>query len=518
MKLAKKLSSGILLVLLATFACDNALDVNNPNEPTPDIVLSEEGIKRQAIGMYDAGDGWLEWVFWQYHEHMGDNSVAPWVNFNFNRYHGNVELIVYNDGTEWSPVNQSTTGRTQAEWLDFINDRNNSAGGFEQEWAWAYQIQNEANIMLNALDEGVTFLGSEAVATQKENAYRAWAHFWKGYAYSRIGLLHSQGLIVNGTLSSTNDDYVTREEIIAESQRQFDLALQTISSFDAISADVVPAIFPTNLTSASMEQNINSLKARNILLSKFRDELTAADFNEIKALAEDGLTSNDGAFLIDTDNATFNNTVTYPWRMANLWSAPSARLVQVMNKNGDARGARFTGNGFATFQNRVTQPNVNTPWYSLPPYAGTNPGDAPMYFISAEETILMLAEAELGLGDAAAAATHINTVRNMPLQQAGLPDLAAATVQDLRDERRAALFMRGTAFYDARRFGELKSRADGGGVSGVWVYRLDPGTQTLVLEDSSTIYYDFVEFWDVPDAETDFNAIPGDGTPETGNN
>ncbi len=517
MKLLKKISAASLAVILVVTACDNALDVNNPNEPTPDIVLTEEGLKRQATGIYDAGDGWLEWVFWQYHEHMGDNSVAPWVNFNFNRYHGNVELIVYNDGSEWSPVNQSNDGRTQAEWLEFINDRNNSAGGFEQEWAWAYQVQNEANIMLNALDEGVGFLGTEAVATQKEEAYRAWAHFWKGYAYSRIGLLHSQGLIVNESISSTNNDYVTRQEIIAESQRQFDLALQTISSFDAIAADVVPAIFPTNLTAASMEQNINTLKARNILLSKFRDELTNADFTEIKALAENGLTSNAGAFLIDTDNATFNNTVTYPWRMANLWSAPSARLVQVMNKNGDARSARFVNNGFATFQNRVTQPNVNTPWAALPPYSGTNVGDSPMFFASAEENELMLAEAELGLGNPNVAATHINNVRNMPLQQAGLPDLLLATEQDLRDERRAALFMRGLAFYDARRFNELKSRADGGGVSDVWVYRLDSGTQQLVLEDSSTIYYNFVEFWDVPDAETDFNAIPGDQTPDTGN-
>lgn len=517
MKLLYKFNASLIALLLVGMACDNALDVNNPNEPTPNIVLSEEGLKRQATGMYDAGDGWLEWIVWQYHEHMGDNSVSPWINYNFLRYNGNIELIVYNDGSEWSPVNQSTDGRRQEEWLDFINDRNNSAGGYEQEWAWAYQVQNEANIMLDALEKGVSFLGGDAAATQKAGAYKAWAHFWKGYAYSRVGLLHSQGLIVNETISSTNNDYVSRQEIIAESQRQFDLALETISSFDAIATDVVPAIFPTNLTSSSMEQNINTLKARNILLSKFRNELTNADFTEIRTLAQNGLTSNAGAFLIDTDNATFLNTVTYPWRMANFWSAPSARLVQVMSKNGDARSARFVNNGFATFQNRVTQPNVNTPWFALAPYASVNTGESPMYFVSAEENELMLAEAELGLGNPAAAAVHINNVRNMPLQQAGLPDLVTATEQDLRDERRAALFMRGLAFYDARRFNELKPRAEGGGVSGVWVYRLDANTQQLVLEDNSTIYYDFVEFWDVPEAETDFNSIPGEQTPNTGN-
>ena len=517
MKLLRSIIIPFVAVIILTTACDEALNVSNPNEPTPEIVLTEEGIKRQATGMYDAGDGWLEWIVWQYHEHMGDNSVAPWVNYNFNRYHGNVELIVYNDGSTWSPVNQSTDGRTQPEWLAFINDRNNSNGGYEQEWAWAYQIQNEANILLAALDEGVSFLGSDADATRKENAYRAWAHFWKGYAYSRIGLLHSQGLIVNESTGQTNNNYVSRQAIVDESQRQYDLALATISDFDIIVGDVVPGIFPTTLTAASMEQNINTLKARNILLGKFRDELTAQDFTDVLTLTQSGLTSNDGAFLIDTDNATFNNTVTYPWRMANLWSAPSARLVQVLNKNGDARGARFVDNGFATFQNRVTQPNVNTPWAALLPYSGTNPGDSPMYFASAEENMLMQAEAQLGLGDAPAAAITINAVRNMPLQQAGLPDLATATEQDLRDERRAALFMRGLAFYDARRFGELKSQADGGGVSGVWVYRLDTNTQTLVLEDNSTIYYNFQEYWDVPDAETDFNSIPGDQTPNTGN-
>lgn len=516
MRFQSKISLSIVAILAISMACSDALDVNNPNEPTTDIVRSEEGLKRQATGMFDAGDGWLEWVFWQYHEHMGDNSVAPWVNFNFNRFHGSVELIVYSDGSEWSPVNQSTTGRTQPEWLAFVNDRNDSNGGFEQEWAWAYQVQNEANIMLDALDKGVDFIGSEEVTRQKANAYKAWAHFWKGYAYSRVGLLHRLGLIVNGTVSTTNNDYVTRQEIIAESQRQFDLALETINDFDVITADVVPDIFPTTVTSASLRENINTLKARNILLSKFRNELTNDDFNQVIALTQNGLTANDGALTVDSDNSTFLNTVTYPWRMANLWSAPSARLVQVMNKNGDARGSRFVPNGFATFQNRVTQPNVNTPWAATLPYAGTNPGDSPLYLASAEENLLMQAEAELGLGNAAEAATLINTVRNMPLQGAGLADLGTATVEDLRDERRAALFMRGLAFYDARRFGELKSRAAGGGVSDVWVYRLDPATQTLILDENATIYYDFVEFWDVPDAETDFNAIPGEETPDSG--
>lgn len=504
-----------LLMLLVLFvlplACEKGLDVTDPNNPTPEIVMSEEGLKRQAIGLWDAGGGWWEWVIWQIHEHMGDNVVAPWANFDFNQFHGNIELIEYSDGSpDWSPREQSSSGRSQAEWLDFINDRQTSAEGYEQEWQVSYRFNNEANRILSVLDEGAD-LGTNAA--QKESAYRAWAHFWKGYAYSRVGLYYDQGVIVDEP-DATNNNFVASAEMIAESQRQLDLALQTASDLNVIASDVMPAIFPTNVTAASFEQNIYTLKARNLIASKAQGDLTPAEWQQILDWAELGLMTNDGALLYDSDEATHLASITFRYRLPLGWSRVSPRVVQILVESGDDRASRFTevppGDSFT---NRVTQPQINTPWVTLTgtPYASTNPG-TPQFVLSAEENKLMLAEAELMLGDPVAAAGWIDDVRSMPLQGAGLAPLGSATLQDIRNERKVALFGRALAFYDARRYGELAARADGGGVQDVWVYHLD-NTGTLVLDPDANLYFDFVHYLEVPAHETDFNSPPGDTAP-----
>lgn len=108
------------------------------------------------------------------------------------------------------------------------------------------------------------------------------------------------------------------------------------------------------------------------------------------------------------------------------------------------------------------------------------------------------------LGNPDIAANWINDVRNMPLQQAGLPALDNATLTDVRNERKVALLGRALAFYDARRLGELDARAEGGGIEGVWVYHID-GNGDLVLDDNANMYFDFLDYYAIPDAESDFN-------------
>ncbi|MDZ7682625.1 MAG: hypothetical protein U5J63_13170 [Fodinibius sp.] len=82
--------------------------------------------------------------------------------------------------------------------------------------------------------------------------------------------------------------------------------------------------------------------------------------------------------------------------------------------------------------------------------------------------------------------------------------------QDVRNERKVALFGRALAFYDARRLGELDSRAEGGGVQGVWVYYID-GNGDLVLDPDANSYFDFLGYYAIPDAESDFNPNIGEG-------
>lgn len=501
-------------------ACEEELNVTNPNNPTPEIVLTEEGLKRQALGVWDAPPGsenvpgfvW-PWVAWTLHEAMGDNVVLPWINFDWNRFFGNIELIEYSDGTPaWSPRQQANPARSQAEWANFVNDRQVTGGGYEAYWQTAYSFNVEANRMLAALDEGVPFIDN---AQAKEDAYRAWAHYWKGYAYSLVGLFYEQG-IVNDEPAGTNDplgtnnDFKTSAEMIAASQAELDLALQTASQFDVIANVVIPGFFPTDVTAASFVQNIYTLKARNLLMSKRRPELTPADWQQIKDWANQGLMTNNGAMLIESDESTYMTTATHRWRLStNIWARVSPRVVQILAENGgDQRLSRFefTSAG-GSFANRVTQPQINSPWLTVDgtPYASSTPGSAPQYILSAEENKLMLAEAELALGNPGVAAGWIDDVRSMPLQQAGLAPLGTATLQDIRNERKVALFGRAVAFYDARRLGDIDAKADGGGIFGVWVYHID-ANNNLVLDEGANLFFDFLPYYAIPDAEAVFNG------------
>lgn len=514
----KSLFRKCIIVCLAVLffmplACEEGLDVTNPNDPTPDIVMTEEGMKRQATGMWVAppgfvglpgGGGWA-WFGWSLLEAMGDNIVMPWINFDWNRFFGNAELIEYSDGTApWSPRGQSNPARSQAEWANFVNDRQITAGGYEVQWQTAYAFNTEANRMLQALNEGISFSGN---AQQKEDAYRAWAHFWKGYGYALVGLFYEEGIINNDPIG-TNNDFKTNAEMIAEAQAEFDRALETAAQFGAIANDVIPNFFPTNVTAESFIQNIYTLKARTLLMSKRRADITTAEWEQIRDWATQGLMDNSGALVIESDESTYLTTVTQRWRLAtNIWHRVSPRVIQILSENNDARLNRFQfDSGGGTFANRVTQPQINSPWLTLDtsPYASFVPGVAPQFVLSAEENKLMLAETELALGNSGAAAAWVNDVRNMPLQQAGLPDLATATFTDIRNERKVALLGRSLAFYDARRLGELDSRAEGGGTLGVWVYHLD-ASGALVLDPDANIYFDFLDYYAIPDAEADFN-------------
>jgi len=520
MKLLNKKYAVLILVfvLMAPLGCEKQLDVTNPNNPTPDIVKSEEGMKRQALGLWNGGGGgWWEWVSWTLLEAMGDNVVLPWINFDWNRFFGNIELIEYSDGTApWSPRMQASPSFSQTQWVNFVNDRQVTGGGYEAQWESAYRFNNEANRILQALDSqgGVPFSSN---AQEKEDAYRSWAHFWKGYAYQMVGLFYNKGLIIDEP-DATNSDYQNSAQMIEAAQAEYDLALQTASSFGVIASAVIPDIFPTNITTASYIQNIYTLKARALLMSKRRTNITQAEWQQIRDWANQGLMTNDGALVIDSDESTYLFAVTHRWRLAtNIWARVSPRVVQVVNENPngtDARAARFQfDSSGGTYANRVTQPQINSPWLVVAgtPYASQSPG-TPQFVVSAEENMLMLAEAELALGNPGTAADWVNQERKMPLQQAGLPDETSVDMTTIRNERKIALFGRALAFYDARRLGEIDSQADGGGVQGAWVYHID-SNQNLVLDSDASLFFDFLSYYDIPAAEQDFNP-PVAGTPQ----
>jgi hypothetical protein len=133
---------------------------------------------------------------------------------------------------------------------------------------------------------------------------------------------------------------------------------------------------------------------------------------------------------------------------------------------------------------------------------------------SFEENELMLAEAKINQGSVDAGLVHVDNVRSY--QNSGLPKVSGTGLaqvlakEELRRERRVALFLRGTSFYDARRWNVTAPVADGGGRGNANV--LVPkgyGTYTTNAIRSCFIEYRYMDYFDVPKDELDFNPASG---------
>jgi hypothetical protein len=102
-------------------------------------------------------------------------------------------------------------------------------------------------------------------------------------------------------------------------------------------------------------------------------------------------------------------------------------------------------------------------------------------------------------------------------QNAGISHVAgtgltqAQALEELRRERRVGLFLRGTAFYDARRWGVTEPASSGGGRAGGIV--MVPGNLLVPAQANPApvpcfLEYKYLDYWDVPQNELDFNT-PG---------
>ncbi len=512
MKTSNKYLLILSAVLIISFGCDNALQVENPNEPTPAVLETEEGLARQATGIYNAmGAGWFEWIVWFYHESMGDAFVVPWSNFNW-RTMNHPTSITFTDGTVHRPID-TNRGLTQPEETVLLNSREEADPPFLYEWRQMYRINNEANLMLQILDGGnVTFTGDAAA---KQQGYAAWAYFWKGFAMARVGSMYEEGLIID-TYGVTNNNYVDRTEVINESNRLFDLVIQNAAGFDEISS-VVPTQFGS-MTSTSLAQMARTMKARNILVNKYRTDITPAEWQEIADLTAQGLADNSNALSLVADNATYLASVSPTYRYWLGWAFVSDRLIQEFYP-GDNRLTSFsvvadpaaTTTADTAFQYTGARGwQFISPYLIDPPYYGeATIGDMTLYLISAEENALMNAEANFELGNLPAAAAGVNASRTM--QGAGLAAETAGTItwETIRRERRVALAgTRGAlSFYDSRRMGWVRSEADGGGRPNAWVRPKDANGNILTIDKGATINYNYLEYWSPPIHEFTFNPV-----------
>lgn len=535
-----KILIGFIGVSLFVSSCKKDLDISNTNQPTPQSAQTETGVVSLAQGsiyrngFYDLkySDG-VYGRFWAgatgFQELMGDIIGAEAANAYLNQI-GLPNKVTLDNGTV---VLNPSAVNTQYALLRSVNfNSQQGSNPIYYEWAYMYNMITGANAVLK-IAANTTFTGTGA--TSKKATVEAWAYWWKGYAYARLGSIFYAGLIQNeGTSDAkTNGNYVTKEAIITESNSNFDKAATAIGAatsladYNSTLGALIPGFLQKGkggvLTPAMWLRNINTMKARNILVNNTKTAMTPTLWANILTLVNNGITATDLIFTGRTDpNGDFLGT-TIADKVQSSGSATgtyklSERWVQEF-RAGDKRkdnnvrvlpnvGIFNTDRGNA-FNTRYSLVNGGLGLAGVITYANSAAGANEITLCSTyEENELMKAEALIQTGQVDNGVSSIDKVRIY--QGAGLPAIGAgltqaAAYEELRRERRIALAFKGLSFYDARRWEIIapdKSR------TGVVVL-----SSTGAVSTNATITYGFLDYWDVPDNELAYNPAATGSAP-----
>jgi hypothetical protein len=543
MNFTKKIGILFLSLSVLSIACKKQLDVKNPNQPNPETIKTEFGITAYGKGgVYTNGFRFLKYGdgvngeflagVWGFHEMMGDVIGMEAANIYANQLAA-PDKVTLDNGT--SVLNPGTPNRSTL--VLRANNRNASAGSnpLYYEWAYMYALNNVCNVLLESVD-GVNY--TQDAATSK-NTIKAWAYWWKGYAYARIGSMYYAGLIVNTSLLSNpipQGGYVTKEAIIAESNANLDKASAILiaqadnDTYRSVLGKLIPDFFQVGkggvFTPQMWIRNINTMKARNILVNKTITAMTAADWDAIKSLTANGVKEPDFVFTARSNpNSDFLSSASGTVAAKATSASPGGNTYKISERlmqdypagdkrklNNFVQGTTWTGNPdrgnsfntrWALIDGSAHLPNVIV-------YSDKADGAQEAYLaVTWEENELMKAEALLysSGGSISTATAIIDAVRTA--QGAGLPAIGSVTLvqakEELRKERRVGLVFRGLSFYDARRWKVIDPISAGGGRTGAIVL-----SSAGVVSTNATIDYNYLDYWDVPDNELAYNpAVSG---------
>jgi hypothetical protein len=530
-------------LILGTFSCKDKLDVGNPNAPTIEAnVNTEAGIISLAqggvyINGFYNGDVWLGNSYfslpWGYSELLADNVSADASN-NQVATIGVANYLILDDGTK--VVNNAPS----ISILRTYNTRAATGAGNNvtyYQWLNMYSLNNACNTVLSLVD-AVPFSGD---AASKIATIKAWCYWWKGYAYASIGSMYYSGLIID-EVGATNSNYVLHDAIIAKSDEYYKLASTTIDgiSGEADYTDILGQLIPefTQIgnggipTKAMWKRNINTMLARNILVNKLAPfvkgnpnaviakssttAMTPADWNSVLTLATAGIQKGD---IVFTGRSTSSNSFftatggTAASLSTGVNTSTTFKVQERFIQNFDAGDKRLTNNynTGTTYRNnfsyttRYSQIDGGKGEAGVFVYGNRNVGEYELIIAgSYEENALMLAEANIRLGNIEAGLGYIDAVRTY--MGAGIAAVAgkglslAGALTELVRERRVSLVYRGLSFYDNRRWGWTYDIANGGGSYGNTVV-----TTAGVVNKNVTINYNFLDYWDVPADESVLN-------------
>lgn len=526
---------------LSLAGCKKDLTIENPNNPSPSSLNSETGIISFASGgVYLNGFKNLKYTdgvfgpFWSgatgFHELMADVIGADAANAFLNQL-GCPEKVVHDDA---SVVLNPNSPNKQIALIRQANSNQQAGNNFlYYEWAYMYNLISSCNLLLEKVD-GVSFVGD---AASKRAAIKAWAYWWKGFAYSRIGSIYYAGLI-NNTYQSTNGNYVTKAAIITEANANLDKAVQaansaaSVAEFVATWERIIPAFNQVGLglgqTPAELARNVNTMKARNLLVNKLAADMTPADWNSILTLTNAGINASDNIFTVRTDargdlfsasqlimgrtqsNIPGGATYKLSERWVQEFKAGDLRKDQNVSQGTPYLGQADRGNAHFT---RFALRDGGNGLSGVAIYANTDVGEYEMHLAGDyEENQLMKAEALIYTGQIDQGLAIIDAVRSS--QGAGLSPVSgtgltlAQAKEELRRERRIVLAFRGLSFYDARRWKVIDAIAQGGGRTGCVALK-----NTGVVSTNATIEYNYLDYWDVPGNELAYNPPAAGSAP-----
>ena len=523
------------ILISGIVSCKKQLEVKNPNQPTPESATTESGIIALAQGgIYRNGFRDLKYsdgiygFFWSgaigFHEMMGDAIQVEAANAFINQIGCPDKVTLDNATVILNPNSPKTQYALIRQVINFNSNQGQNTLFYE--WAYMYSMINTCNNILGLVEKA----NFTTEAATKKATIQAWAYWWKGFAYARIGSIYYAG-IINNTGNATNSNYVAKEAIIAESNKQLDLASTTLNAATVVVAysEVLGKLIPSFnqvgkggiLTTDMWKRNINTLKARNILVNTPVAGMSAAQWTSIITLTNNGVLATDkiftgrsntaGDFLSPTSGTVASkvqnalaggNTYKLSERFVQEFKAGDKRL-----QNNIAQTTTWIGNGDRgqVFNTRFRLIDKGLGLAGVKVYTNTTAGAEELFLAgSYDENDLMKAEALINSGSIDAGLALVDAVRNS--QGAGLTAITNTGLtliqakEELRRERRVALPFIGLSFYDARRLGIINPVAQGGGRTGAIVIN-----GAGIVNTNATIEYNFLDYWDVPDNELVYN-------------
>lgn len=536
------------IVAIANSSCKKQLQIGNPNSPTVSGSVADESglISLAEGGVYENGfadgDGWLGNSYFSlpygYMELMADNIGADASNNQITTV-GYPTYFIMDDGTK---VPNGSPSISILRAYNILGGSGNNPLFFQ--WQNMYALNAACNKVLQILPS-IKFGGD---TTTRVNTVRAWCYWWKGFAYSQVGTMYYSGLVQDDLDNKTNNHYLPKDSILARSNYYLNLAATTINGisntgdYNTILGELIPAPYQVQnggvLTQTMWIHNINSLLARNIIdnglapyvngdpnasiTKSSTGNLTTDDWNNIVTLASNGIQSGDYVF---TAQSTATNSI-FSAGGGNVAANTTGNNISATFKISVRFVANFKATDKRLAQNFWKGSTYNNPFYGTPyniadSLSQSTNGVAIMgsklvggYQVyigpTYEENELMLAEANIRLGNIATGLSHVDNVR--AYQGAGVAPVSgtvttlAGAMAELTSESRVSLFGRGLSFYGARRWGWIYDISNGGGQFGQLLYNADGTWDTNV-----TVNYNFMDYWDIPADETQLNP-PAAGT------